>query len=55
MISVVTRQHSHREAVLCYRKLAPCRELLHKGGQREVHDVCIVGTMVNKKAHLGMK
>ena len=31
------------------------KKMGHKGGQRQVHDVCIVHTAVCKKAHLGMK
>ena len=31
------------------------KELEHKGGQRQVHNACIVRTAVGKKAHLGMK
>jgi len=29
------------------------KELEHNGGQRYVHDTCIVHTAVGKKAHLG--
>ena len=33
-------QHSHREVASCYHKLSCQRkELEHKGGQRQVHDV----------------
>ena len=31
------------------------KELEHKGGHKQVHDVCIVHTVVGKKAHLEMK
>ena len=31
------------------------KEVEHKGGQRQVHDACIVCTAVGKNAHLGTK
>ena len=31
------------------------KELEYEGGQRQVHDACIVCTVVGEKAHLGMK
>ena len=54
-------QHSHREAASCYREPTPCtasyqrKELEHRGGQKQVHDACIVHTAVGKKAHLKTK
>ena len=39
---------SQIDTLRCQRK-----ELEHKGGQRYVHDTCIVCTAVGKKAHLG--
>ena len=52
-------QHSHREATSHYCESTPYvvrKELEHKGGQRQVHDVSIVySTAVGEKAHLVMK
>ena len=47
-------QHSHKEVTLCINTLRCQRKVLeHKGGQKQVHDVCIVRTSVGKKARLG--
>ena len=49
-------QHNHREAASSDRKSTPCqrcqqKELEHKGGQRQVHDTCIVHTVVGEKVY----
>ena len=44
---------SQGETMLYYHKSLPAKELEHTGGQRQIQVICIIHTVVGKKAYLG--